>query len=313
MTDQVPPQTRVLAIVGPTAVGKTEVAELVAARLGGEIISADSMQVYRGMDIGTAKQPPSQRQVRYWGLDVARPGTPFSAALYQRIARDAIADISKRGRLPIIVGGSGLYVRAALDAMEFPAGDMTGNVIRASYQQFVDERGPKALHALLSERDPASARILHPNNVRRVIRALEMLDDGVSYADQAAGFSARRSVYDARLVGLTMDRDLLYTRIDARIDTMLDEGLLDEVRSLLAAGFRETLTASQAIGYKELVGVAEGQRSIDEAIGAIKQATRRYAKRQLTWFRADPRVTWIDVTGLSALDAAEAVMSTLCW
>ena len=304
---------RVLAVVGPTASGKTALAEELAVRLDGEVVSADSMQVYRGMDIGTAKPPATDRRVAHWCLDLAEPGEPFSAALYQRAARSAIADIRAREALPIVAGGTGLYVRAALDPMEFPAGEQAGNASRIRYEAFAAEYSPQALHALLAERDPESAKMVHPNNVRRVVRALEMLDGGVSYAQQCEGFSARRSIYDARFVGLMVDRDALYAQVDARVDAMVAAGLLGEVERLLASGLRDALTASQAIGYKELVPVIESDTDLDSAVAAIKQATRRYAKRQLTWFRADPRVRWVDVTGLTTEKAADAAMGTLDW
>jgi tRNA dimethylallyltransferase len=304
---------RVLAVVGPTAVGKTALAEELAVRLGGEIVSADSMQVYRGMDVGTAKPPFAERRVAYHCLDLADPGEPFSAALFQSAARAAIADIAGRGKLPIVAGGTGLYVRAALDTMEFPAGHQLDNPVRAAYEAFAVEHGAGALHALLAERDPDSAAVLHPNNVRRVVRALEMADEGVSYAHQAAGFSARESLYDARFVGPTMQRAKLYHRIDDRVDAMLAAGLLGEVRALLDAGLREALTAAQAIGYKEFVPVIEDHANLDEAVSTVKQASRRYAKRQLTWFTADPRVRWVDVTELTLGEAVDAALGTLDW
>jgi len=310
---QSPQPPRVLAVVGPTAVGKTALAEELAVRLGGEIVSADSMQIYRGMDIGTAKPPLAQRRVPYHCLDLAEPGEAFSAALFQTAAREAIADITARGKLPVVAGGTGLYVRAALDAMEFPAGEQQDNAVRAGYEAYAAEHGPEALHSLLAERDPASATALHANNVRRVVRALEMAHDGVSYAEQRAGFSARTSVYDARFIGLTMDRARLYQRVDERVEEMVAAGLLNEVRRLLGAGLREALTASQAIGYKEFVPVIEGDASMEEAVSAVKQASRRYAKRQLTWFTADPRIRWIDVTELTLNQATDAAMGTLDW
>jgi tRNA dimethylallyltransferase len=303
--------TLVLAVVGPTAVGKTAVAEELAARLGGEIVSADAMQIYRGMDVGTAKPAPSERRVPYHCLDLAEPGEPFSAALFQHEARACIGDIASRGLLPVVAGGSGLYVRAALDDWEFPGGEQAENPVRAGYEAIAAEKGAGALHAMLVARDPAAAALIHPNNVRRTVRALEMLDGGVSYAQQHAGFSARVSVYDARFAGLTMDRERLYERIDARVDAMLAAGLLGEVEGLLGAGLRDALTAAQAIGYKEFVPVIEDGADLDEAVAAVKQASRRYAKRQLTWFRADPRITWVDVTGVSTAKAADAVLDAL--
>ncbi|MCX8006777.1 MAG: tRNA (adenosine(37)-N6)-dimethylallyltransferase MiaA [Coriobacteriia bacterium] len=290
---------RVVAIVGPTGVGKSWLAEALAERLGGEVVSADSMQVYRGMDIGTAKVPPHARRVPYHCIDLVEPGTPFSAAVYQQHSRRAIEDILARGRIPVVCGGTGLYVRAALDDMRFPSGEIA-SPIRASLEDLAERIGPHALHGRLAAADPASAALIHPNNVRRTIRALEMAAHGVSYADQAARFATRTSVYPTVFIGLTLRRDVLYDRIDERVDTMLQAGLLDEVRHLLANGYREALTAQQAIGYKELVPVVEGVASLDEAVASIKQATRRYAKRQMTWFRADPRVHWIDATDLAA-------------
>jgi tRNA dimethylallyltransferase len=303
----------VLAIVGPTAVGKTAVAEDIAARHDGEIVSADSMQIYRGMDVGTAKPPPEVRRVPYHCLDLVDPGTPYSAGLFQAAAREAIADISRRERLPVLVGGTGLYVRAALDDWTFPAGEQTANPVRTRWEAFAAEHGPEALHAVLAERDPASAALVHAHNVRRVVRALEMLETGDSYAEQHAGFARHESVYDARVVGLTMAREHLYERVDARVDAMLAAGLLGEVERLLRDGLLDALTAQQAIGYKELVSVVEGGTGLEEAVDAVKRASRRYAKRQLTWFRADPRVVWFDVTEVAPEVAAEAIWAALDW
>lgn len=292
----------VIAIVGPTGVGKSALAEEVALTLRGGIVSADSMQVYRGMDVGTAKVPLSERRVGYHCIDIADPGADYSAALFQHDARTAIRDILHAGHTPVLVGGTGLYVRAALDDMRFASGDLT-SATRADYEAIAAEEGAAALHALLSTRDPGSAALIHPNNVRRVVRALEMADEGVSYAQQAAGFKDRVSVFPTVFIGMTMDRRCLYERIDARVDAMFGEGLLDEVRALLSAGYRDAVTAAQAIGYKELVPVIEDGAPLAEAVSAIKQATRRYAKRQLTWFRADPRIHWIDVTDMSPTQA----------
>jgi tRNA dimethylallyltransferase len=302
---------RVLAVVGPTGVGKTALAEEVAVRIGSEVVSADSMQVYRGMDIGTAKPPVSARRVPYWCIDVVEPGTPYSAALYQQAAREAIEDIARRSMTPIVAGGTGLYVRAALDDLAFPPGEQQDNAVRRHYEEYAAANGAPALYELLVQRDPESAAVVHQNNTRRVVRALEMLDGGVPYAEQRAGFSTRESVYDTVFVGLTMDRDRLYGRIDERVDAMIDAGLLGEIEGLLDAGLRGALTASQAIGYKEFVPVVEGNGDLDEAIAAVKLASRRYAKRQLTWFRADPRVVWIELDDISLPEAADAALREL--
>jgi len=249
--------------------------------------------------------------VPYHCIDLADPGEPFSAALFQRHARAAIDDIVSRGGVPIVCGGTGLYVRAALDVMEFPEGEQRDNPSRATYEGYATEHGAEALHALLAERDPGSAEAIHPHNTRRIVRALEMLDQGVSYAEQKKAFSARTPFYDARFIGVTVQRAALYQRINARVDDMLASGLIGEVQALLDRGLRDALTAAQAIGYKELVPVIEDGAPLDDAVDAIKQATRRYAKRQLTWFRADPRVAWLDVTDSSPTQAADAAREAI--
>jgi tRNA dimethylallyltransferase len=325
MTDTTQPQRsphacegRVIAVLGPTASGKTAVAEELAVRLGSRVISADSMQVYRGMDVGTAKPAPSQRRVAYECIDLADPGEPFSAALYQREARDAIARAHVAGEIPILAGGTGLYVRAALDDWTFPAGRLASPV-REQLEKLATGLTPVELHERLRAVDPGSAELIHPNNVRRVLRALEMLSEGVSYADQHAGFGRRRSVFDARMFALTMDRDALYARIDERVRRMIHDGLLSEVAGLLDAGYGDALTAAQAIGYKELVPVVEAMRSgtssekagLPEAQAAIAQATRHYAKRQMTWLRADERIEWIDVTSRTPAETVAGILSLL--
>ncbi len=287
----------VVAIVGPTAVGKTDLAERLCVELGGEIVSADSMQVYRGMDVGTAKPAPPTR-VPYHCIDLVLPGEDYSAARFQRDARRAIEDARAREKFPVVAGGTGLYVRAAVDDLEFPPGHAHTET-RERLEREAGAEGAEAMHARLRELDPGSASLIHPNNTRRVIRALEMAEHGESYARMAERFRERRSVYPTTFVGLDMDRERLYRRIDERVDRMISEGLLDEVEDLLRAGLRDALTAAQAIGYKELVPVVEGDRPLEGAAEDIKRATRRYAKRQLTWFRRDPRVRWLDVTDLS--------------
>ena len=304
------PTWRIIAVLGPTASGKTAIAEELAVRLDGEIVSADSMQIYRGMDIGTAKPPASERQVPYHCIDLVDPGEPFSAALFQQVAREAIAGIVARGRVPIVAGGTGMYVRAALDDWSFPHGEQT-SPLRIELERLAEEVGAQAMHERLHASDPDSAGLIHPNNVRRTIRALEMAAEGTSYAAQASGFSRRASVYDTVFLGLNVDRDVLYRRIEDRVDAMVAAGLLGEVEDLLAAGFRSGLTASQAIGYKELVPVIEEGFPLPEALAAIKQATRRYAKRQLTWLRADPRIGWVDVTGGLVADGTRAILDLL--
>ncbi len=300
----------VIAVVGPTASGKSAVADLVAEALGSEVVSADAMQVYRGMDIGTAKTPASERRVPLLLVDLADPTEPYSAALFQRDSRREIDRLRAEGRVPVLCGGTGLYVRAALDEMEFPRGEVDG-AARQRYQDLAGKLGPEGVHALLAERDPESASLIHPHNVRRVVRALEMLDEGVSYARQSAGFSKPREHYPSLQFALTMDRARLYARIDARVDAMMRAGLLDEVRGLMDAGAADALTSRQAIGYKELIDALEGRCTIGEAVDLIKLRSRRYAKRQLSWFRRDPRITWLDMDVLDAGGAARLIVDAL--
>jgi len=294
---------RVIGIVGPTASGKTVLADRIAHDLASEIVTADSMQVYRGMDIGTAKPPMQERSVTHHCLDLVDPGAPYSAALFQSDARSIIDALLGAEKTPVLCGGTGLYIRAALDDMQFPSGELSSNS-RFELEKLAKQIGPQAMHDKLDIVDPDSAALIHPNNVRRTIRALEIAAQGGSYAQLAAGFSKRCEHYPSVLIGLSMDREVLYARIDARVDGMIESGLLHEVEQLLDAGFREALTAAQAIGYKELVPVLETGQDLREAVPLIKQATRRYAKRQITWFKADPRIQWIDVTNMSVDDVA---------
>lgn len=283
-----------ICIVGPTASGKTDVAQEVARRLGGEVVSADSMQIYRGMNIGTGTIADEERVVPHYGLDICEPGEPYSAALFQDYARTCFADIDARGKRCILAGGTGLYVRAAIDDCRFPKGEQEHNPVRDKYQKFLDDNGIQALWDLLDQRDPESAALIHPNNAKRVVRALEMLEaEGVSYAKQHEGFKTMGQFVPAYFFGLAVDPVILKKRINARVDRMVESGLIDEVESLLALGFEEALTAREAIGYKEIVAALRGECTMEEGIEAIKQATRRYAKRQRTWWRGDERVIWI--------------------
>ena len=290
------PLRPVVVIVGPTASGKSACAIEVAKLLDGEVISADSMQVYKGMDIGTGKVPLDQREVPHWGLDLVDPGQPYSAALFQEYARRCINDIAGRGKTPILCGGTGFYVRAVIDDYRFPAGDQVDNPVRDRYNRLLEEQGPQAVWDLLQQKDPGSAALIHPNNSKRVVRALELLEEGGSYQTQKEGLAHLPQSVPAVQVGLSVDRQVLYGRIDQRVVQMLEQGLVEEVQGLLDSGFREGLCAPQAIGYKEIVAALEGRCTMDEAVAAVQQATRRYAKRQLTWFRRDGRINWIDAT-----------------
>ncbi len=290
----------VICIVGPTASGKTAVAQMVAERYGGEVISADSMQVYRGMDIGTGKIAPAERIVPHHGLDLVDPGQPYSAALFQSYARRLFSEIDASGKVSVLAGGTGLYVRAAIDDYSFPSGEQLpeDNPVRVKYASFAQEHGAQALWDLLFDRDPDSARLIHPNNVKRVVRAFELLEiDGTSYASKHAGFETMRQFVPAVIFHLDVDPALLSRRIDARVDSMVEQGLLDEVRLLVDQGFKEALTAKEAIGYKEFVPCISAPsisaEDVEEAKALVKSSTRRYAKRQRTWWRNDDRVVHV--------------------
>lgn len=308
MADRLQP---VICIVGPTASGKTDAAQIVAAALDGEVVSADSMQIYRGMDIGTGKLPAEERIVPHHGFDLVDPGEPYSAALFQDFARAAFLDIENRGRRSVLCGGTGLYVRAAIDAYEFPAGDQEANPVREQWTAFAEKHGAQALWDELYRRDPASAEVLHPNNVRRVVRAFELLEEGRSYAEQKRNLAVIPEAVPSVQFGLAVDPAILAARIDARVDAMVAAGLVEEVRGLMDAGFREGVTAPQAIGYKEIVAALEGRCTMEDAVAAIKQATRRYAKRQRTWFRRDDRIRWIDADAGDAQAIADEILDQL--
>lgn len=297
-----------ICVVGPTASGKSDLAQELAVYYGGEVISADSMQIYRGMNIGTGTLLPSERLVTHWGLDIIEPDEPYSAALFQKYARGCIVDIDRRNKRAILCGGTGFYVRAVVDDYDFPKGNQVENETRTFYTSYAQAYGQNALWELLREKDPKSASILHPNDVKRVVRAFELLEEGLSYAQQKEQLSHISPVIPAVFIGLRIEPSILNARIDARVDTMIEGGLLEEVRFLLEKGFRASITAPQAIGYKEMVSYLDGEMSFNEAISAIKIATHRYAKRQRTWFRKDTRIHWISAEeGITKTLLREAV------
>jgi tRNA dimethylallyltransferase len=295
----VPPGLEVgpLAVLcGPTAIGKSEVAVPLAERLGAEIVAADSRTVYRGMDIGTAKPSAALRaRVPHHAIDVAEPHEAFSVAEFQRLALAAIGEIRARGRLPLIVGGTGLYIRAVTDGLAFPPVPPDG-LLRTRLEREVRTHGPAALHARLAALDPAAAAAIHPHNVRRVIRALEVVvHTGAPRPAVSPGPGAA-----VVMVGLCMERAALYRRIAARVEAQLAAGLVDETRRLLAAGVPLDRPSMQGLGYKEIAGWLRGAYGYEEAVRLLVRNTRRYAKRQLTWFRREPRLRWVDVTDAAA-------------
>lgn len=298
----------VICVVGPTASGKSELAQRIACRLDGEIVSADSMQIYKGMDIGTAKVPVDERRVTHYGLDLVDPGQPYSVALYQQYARDVFDDIASRGKIAVLVGGSGFYIRAAVDDYDFPSGEQLDNPERERWSKYLDDFGVQALWEELEKRDPSSAAAIHPNNSKRVIRALEMHAEGISYADQLASLQTIKPYKNAFFIGLACPREILNDRINNRVDEMREMGLEGEVTGLLESGFRGALTSQHAIGYKEIVDAFDGNRTLDQAYDDIKRSTRRYAKRQRTWFGKDKRINWVDCVDI---DVAEHEASSL--
>ena len=304
-------QQPVICIVGPTASGKTDFAQELAVALDGEVVSADSMQIYRGMDIGTGKIPCSERKVPHWGFDLVDPGQEYSAALFQEYARNAFCDIAKRGKQAILCGGTGLYVRAAIDDYRFPAGAQDDNPVRAKYTAFAQENGNQALWDLLFSIDPESAKEIHPNNVRRVVRAFELREEGASYAQQKNNLKKIPQAIPAIFFGITFDREKLNERIYRRVDMMVENGLVNEVEALLDKGFRDGITAPQAIGYKEIVQAIDGKCTLNEAIEQIKIATRRYAKRQRSWFNQDKRIIWLDGTNATSSQLCNAALDYL--
>ncbi len=303
----------VIVIVGPTAAGKTAAAVELAFDIGGEIVSADSMAVYKGMDIGTAKPTPEeQARARFHLIDVVDPSDPFSVGEFQRLAKAAIDDILARNPPAIVVGGSGLYVRAAIDGLnlDIPERD---DALREKLAEEARLYGKEHVHARLRELDPVSADRIHPNNLKRVIRAIEICELGGIRASELfdADAKKRRGYAGARWFGLAVERETLNMRIDRRVDAMIEAGLIDEVAGLLRRGIDPNMPSMQALGYKEIAGFLRGDYSKDEAVALLKGNTRRFAKRQYTWFRADGRIKWIDVTGLTAKKVSDTIKGEL--
>lgn len=299
-----------VCIAGPTASGKSSLAERVALELGSEVVSIDAMQVYLGMDVGTAKVPVESRRCPLRMVDIVEIDQEYSVALFQRDARMCIDALLKKGVPAVLCGGTGLYLDAVIDEMVFPSG-CKGNEKRLHYEACAESLGAEGLHALLSERDPASAKLIEPANVRRVVRALEMLDEGVSYAAHHEGLKRRAPHYAAQIWALKMNRAMLHRRIEQRVDEMFERGLVEEVERLCSQGLTRTSTAGQAIGYKEVMAALAGECTMDHAREMIKVRTRRYAKRQLSWLRRDGRCRWIDYDVVDEAEALETIMEQL--
>jgi len=286
---------KLVVIVGPTAVGKTELSLKLAKQFDGEIISGDSMQVYRKMDIGTAKATPAERAiVPHHLIDIVDPDEEYSVAVFQEMATRLIGEINRRGRLPFIVGGTGLYIESVTHRFQF-AEAAQDHELRERLQKLAEIEGVESLHRRLAEVDPVTADRLHPNDVKRVIRALEIYQlTGYKMSD----FQQRlkQSPYDLYMIGLTMEREKLYERINQRVDLMIADGLVEEVRALLDQGYSPSLISMQGLGYKELIPYLYGEITLEKAIQEIKQRTRHFAKRQLSWFRRMQEIEWFDLT-----------------
>src|ERR671931_1167807 len=296
-----------LVICGPTATGKTDLAIRLARHLGGEIVNADSRQVYRSMDIGTAKPTPAQRAAApHHLLDVVDPDEPFTLADYLELAHNAIADILARGGLPIVVGGTGLYVRALAQGFAVPRVPPDPR-LRAALEALAEAEGSPALLARLRRSDPHTAATIDVRNPRRLIRAIEVAEaTRVSFAAQQRA----RPRYDALVLALTADRALLYERADRRVDAMMAAGFLDEVAALYARGYSPDLPALSGLGYRQLGEHLRGARTLDDAVQATKLATHGFIRRQLTWFRREPGIHWLDI---AHGDVAQAIVQAEQW
>ena len=288
---------KVIVIIGPTAVGKTALSIDLAKKINSEIISGDSMLIYKGFDIGTAKPSVAEQAgIKHHLIDVLEPNSSFSVTEFKERAAELVDNINARGKIPVIAGGTGLYTKALLENYNFNKTSANEDY-RLSLEQIAKEQGKEQLHKMLETVDPESAQRLHINDTRRVIRALEVFHQGGEYISQDKELNSNNLLaYDAVVIGLNMDRAKLYERINNRVDIMMENGLLDEVKLLLHNGVKKDCQAMQAIGYKELVWYLEGICSLEFAVDKIKQATRNFAKRQLTWFRRMSYIKWYNVT-----------------
>ena len=288
-------------IVGPTASGKTEAGIRLAKRIGGEVVSADSRYLYRGMDIGTAKPDPEERQgIPHWLIDVADPDETWSLSLFRKAADEAVRDIYSRGKQPILVGGTGQYVRAILEGWSIPEGEPDPR-LRSALEAWGRDVGAQELHRKLSLLDPAAAGKIEWQNLRRTVRALEVIfSSGKKFSQQRV---ITEPPYNAVVFGMKRERTELYRRIDLRVESMIRNGLVEETKALLDKGYSETLPSMSAIGYKEICGYLHGQTSLEEAAQLIKFRTHNYVRRQANWFKAgDPSIRWIEPGSIDSVE-----------
>ena len=307
---------KIVVIIGPTAVGKTKYAIRIAQNLDGEILSADSMQVYEHMNIGSAKPTDEElAMVRHHLIGEVDPLQEWSAAEYQKKAKGRIDEMFSRGKLPVICGGTGLYVNSLIYDMDFSTakGDES---LRKELRLLADTMGGQALHDRLTKVDPTAAERIHPNNIKKMIRAIEVVETAGKGIPEFDGVFQKSGDYDSIMIGLNIDRQILYNRIEQRVDAMIEAGLVDEVRMLLALGLTEDDNSMKGIGYKELIGFLQNEYSLEEAVKKIKQNSRNYAKRQMTWFRRYDNIKWFDLTDVvdfeqSAQKVTEYIQSKL--
>ena len=298
----------IIVVAGPTAVGKTQYAIELAKALDGEIVSCDSMQLYKYMDIGSAKPTAEElAQAKHYLVDDIDPRRPFSVAEYQKMASAAIREIHEKGKPAIISGGTGLYLNSLLYEMDFGA-DVADDGYRKELEDFAAEQGAEALHARLAEKDPAAAERIHPNNIKKVIRALEAVEKGGKAIRPFTEVQKENPLYRPFLIGLTRDRQELYDRINMRVDILMQQGLLEEVTGLFEMGLTEDNISMKGIGYKEIIQHLKGEYTLEEAVDKNKQNTRHYAKRQLTWFRRYEKMNWFD---LSTYDSTESALEDM--
>ena len=301
---------KLIVLAGPTAVGKTEFAIEIAKRLVGEIVNCDSMQIYKHMDIGSAKPTKEERrEVPHHLVDFIDPTEEFSVAKYQKYARECIIDISRRGKVPILSGGTGLYIDSVIYDMDFSNKPVGGifNKRREELYRIAEEEGNEALHAKLAELSSKRAGEIHPNNIKKVVRAIEILESGENPGDFEGLKNRKYKDFDAKLFCLNRDREELYDRINRRVDILMDRGLMSEIRDLLGMGISVDDISMKGIGYKEMLSYMNGECDLDTAVELIKRNSRRFAKRQLTWFKKYDDMTWINLSHQSFEEAIEIV------
>ena len=306
-------KTPLIILTGPTAVGKTALSVKLAQKTGGEIISADSMQVYRHMDIGSAKIRPDEMQgVPHHLIDVLEPQEEFNVTVFQNMAKKAIGEIRSRGHIPILAGGTGFYIQAVLYDIDFTE-NAEETSVREALERTAEEKGAQYLHQMLKEVDPESAALIHANNIKRTVRALEYyMQTGQKISEHNEKERSRQSAYNACYFVLNDGREKIYERIDRRVDRMLSDGLVREVQALKEMGCTRELVSMQGLGYKEILGYLDGEYDLDRAVYLIKRDTRHFAKRQLTWFRRERDVIWLNRQDFPSEDAILSRMIAEC-